>query len=669
MEPHDPKDPHYQQLRKLFLEELKRHSDTLNQTNVSIEDARKALHSVKGSAGLAGEVPLATALSRLERQLRNGDPTVLIRARNLVHSAIAAVEKGLPALRSEWPSPPPDLEPTSITEHVRTTYKSEMRDRLARIDRELTSRHEVGEILANVRRDIHAMKGAAAAANDEVTVWFCHGLEEHVEQSVDVERTLSEIANYRTILASLVVDPARALQRLRGGAGHHPSSSQIPIAPRVPFGQEAPTNHGNDDGMIRIASTALDQLVERLANLSTNSMQLSVRSLAQRTAIGQLHEIRNQLHHALRLIGPPKPWGAPAFALRQIDQAAATATKISNELEASFGNSRVILEQLVSETRGTSEAVQTMGRTPLSWLFERVRHAVYLQSFHMQQEVTVQTKGDELAIDRRVLEQLYDPILQIVRNSLAHGFENPEVRQQANKPAVGTLQLSASLDGNRLTIQIVDDGAGVNLEQVRQRASERNLLPPALLEMTDTSSLLDLLFLPGFSTEQRPDLLAGRGIGLDLALTAVRRLGGTVRIASEPGNGFQSTLEINVGSSVLRVLCVHVGPSVFALPAHHIERVFVPVPEQPLLPLGKVLSLPFSSAPSLGLEIQIQAPTVTKYTLGVDHIGKLEDVTLRPVSSVVRTAGPYLGAVVRPQQQLQLVLDPVVLMDYAKQYF
>src|SRR5262249_33844810 len=147
--------------------------------------------------------------------------------------------------------------------------------------------------------------------------------------------------------------------------------------------------------------------------------------------------------------------------------------------------------------------------------------------------VAVHTHGADEPVDRRLVEALMEPCLQLARNAIAHGIEPSDVRESLGKPPEATLTFSAIRTGSRLSVAIADDGAGVDVSAVRARAVETGVVTEVLAEAADDQTLLELLFLPGFSTRgQSPDLLAGRGIGLDITLASVQRLGGTIRLAS-----------------------------------------------------------------------------------------------------------------------------------------
>src|SRR6202044_2391352 len=183
----------------------------------------------------------------------------------------------------------------------------------------------------------------------------------------------------------------------------------------------------------------------------------------------------------------------------------------------------------------------------------------------------VRRQGGDEAIDRRLAEALVEPCLQLARNSVAHGIEPASSRMLLGKPRMATITLSAQRVGQRLRIIIADDGQGVDVAAVRSRATDTGAVTPALAEAADDNTLLALLFLPGFSPRESSDLLAGRGVGLDTALGPVQRLGGTIRLSSRHGEGFQARIDLPIESGLARVLWVTAGGDEYALLASSVR--------------------------------------------------------------------------------------------------
>jgi two-component system chemotaxis sensor kinase CheA len=202
-------------------------------------------------------------------------------------------------------------------------------------------------------------------------------------------------------------------------------------------------------------------------------------------------------------------------------------------------------------------------------------------------------------------------------------------------------------------------GAGGVDVHVSEEPVERGAVPPDMAELAQEDELLGLLFLPGFTTREDPDLLAGRGVGLDLAQAAVRRLGGAIRLARRPGSGLTATVEVPAERGLVEVVWLRAGDDEFALPVGFTGRVFGSGELERAVPLAACLGLEGRSRPGCGLELVIHG--VQPIHLGVDSIGDMEEANIRPVPALVAAAGPYSGAILRSDGSLRLTLDAALL--------
>ena len=194
---------------------------------------------------------------------------------------------------------------------------------------------------------------------------------------------------------------------------------------------------------------------------------------------------------------------------------------------------------------------------------------------------------------------------------------------------------------------------------LRRLAVERGVLTSEAAAAAGESELLAVLFLPGLTTRQEPDLLAGRGVGLDLAQDVVRRLGGALRIASTHGSGLTATIEVPTERHVVDLLFVRAGGQHFALPVAFAGHVRPARADMPTMHLATCLGLSEQCRAAVDLELVI--PGVEPVAVGLDDVGPIQEARVRPVPPLVLTAGPYLGAVLRSDGSLELVLDAALL--------
>jgi two-component system chemotaxis sensor kinase CheA len=250
--------------------------------------------------------------------------------------------------------------------------------------------------------------------------------------------------------------------------------------------------------------------------------------------------------------------------------------------------------------------------------------------------------------------------LQLTRNAIAHGIEPPDEREAVGKPREATITFSARKEANRLVVTIADDGAGVDVSAVRARAVEAGLVTEVLAEAADDQTLLELLFMPGFSTRaQSPDLLAGRGIGLDITLASVQNLGGSIRLSSRYHHGFEARVEVPIETGLATVLWVSAGGVEHALPVLHAKLVRVnDGPEADRVPhLAACLEPAPTARAAFAVDLDVGVESEGRLSIGVDAVGATEEVLVRELSPLLRGMGPFAGAIVRGDGSLRLALD------------
>jgi two-component system, chemotaxis family, sensor kinase CheA len=647
------------ELRALLILELQKHAKALEAIPPSLATAGRAVHALKGAAGLANERELANALQRLERRFREDDVGAVADAAVLVRTAVERLSSGGSALASVWPVPPDDLTASAVDGAMRAQYTAEVHDHLAGIDAALAAPADNPEAGRMIRRHVHTIKGAASSVGDEVMSWFCHGLEDRLK-AIDptgesATAVFEEMTRWRSVLAALVDDPYAGLQALRT------PKQRASKAPSTHPG--APT----DEATIRVATSSVDRLLDHLVAIGLVRERVSSRVEGAREQSRELRRLRADLADALRMIGPPRPWGAPAAALRRIEWTAKALASLGDELDLAANDLRggdLVLREAVADARTD---VQRMRQTPLRQIFARISTAIEAEARRSGRAVIVRTQGADEAIDRRIAELLVEPCLQLARNAVAHGIETPQVRARNNKPETGTISMSARRTGNRLSIAIEDDGAGVDVAALRERAVEIGAVAPALAEAADDNTLLALLFLPGFSTRETSDLLAGRGIGLDIALSAVQRLGGVIRLSSRRGEGFTARVDITVESGLASVLWVTAGAEQYALPAaqarvvHKVEEGALQTPH-----LAACLETKPTDAAVYAIELDDDEPGKRPVRVGVDEVGRTEELLIRPLSPLLAGIGPFAGAIARGDGSVRLALDVYALAPRAR---
>ncbi|HZN95237.1 MAG TPA: ATP-binding protein, partial [Myxococcales bacterium] len=212
------------------------------------------------------------------------------------------------------------------------------------------------------------------------------------------------------------------------------------------------------------------------------------------------------------------------------------------------------------------DALKSISTLPISTALETLQRAARDAARATGKEAQLSAVGGELMVDRRLLDELRGPLIHLVRNAVDHGLEPPHARERAGKARVGALVIRAELRGNQLTLEVGDDGGGLDHGAIRATAVQRGLLSAAEVEALSPETVEQLIFRPGFSTRKDASDLSGRGVGLDVVATQVRRLGGTVAVKSVAGQGTQIRLVLPSRTGSAPVLPLAVGDALVGLP-------------------------------------------------------------------------------------------------------
>src|SRR5580698_4236940 len=331
-------------------------------------------------------------------------------------------------------------------------------------------------------------------------------------------------------------------------------------------------------------------------------------------------------------------------------------------------------------TADLRESVMKARMQPVSNVFSKFPRIVRDVSQMLGRRVRLQMEGQETELDKSLLEAIKDPLTHAVRNSLDHGIEPPEVREAAGKDGEGTLRLRAVQEGSHVVIEVSDDGAGIGVEKVRAKAVERGLITAERAAHLVERELLQLVFLPGFSTAAAVTNVSGRGVGMDVVRTNVEKIGGKVEIDSRVGKGTTLRLRIPLTLAIIPALIVRSLQQSFALPQGALSELVHVSPEQatttiewiedaPLYRLrGKLLPLVFLERllMPVGSEatrdrdsfIAVLDADGRRFGLVVDGLADPEEIVVKPLSSALKGIGLYSGATVLGSGDLALILDP-----------
>ncbi|ABR48850.1 CheA signal transduction histidine kinase [Alkaliphilus metalliredigens QYMF] len=230
-------------------------------------------------------------------------------------------------------------------------------------------------------------------------------------------------------------------------------------------------------------------------------------------------------------------------------------------------------EHLERITTSLHDAVMKVRMVPIERVFNRFPRMVRDLSKDLGKEISLVLSGEETEVDRTVIDEIGDPLIHLIRNSIDHGIEDPEYRMDIGKSKSGTVKLIAYPDGNSVVIEITDDGQGVNILKVKEKAVERGLVNAEQADLMDDKEAVELLFTAGFSTADKVSDVSGRGVGLDVVKTKIESLGGAIEVDSQKGKGSKFIIRLPLTLAIIQALLVIVGNEKYAIPLSSIKEI------------------------------------------------------------------------------------------------
>jgi len=317
------------------------------------------------------------------------------------------------------------------------------------------------------------------------------------------------------------------------------------------------------------------------------------------------------------------------------------------------------------------DEIMTSRMVPVWQVFDRFPRLVRDAARQLEKRVDFSVEGKEIELDRSMLDEIGDPIVHLLRNSIDHGIETPETRTALGKSPTGRLTLSAMRDRSAVLIRVADDGRGIDRGRVLKRAQEMNLLDPSKAEIAD-EDLLRLISRPGFSTAEKVTDISGRGVGIDAVQNRVRALGGSVEIRSVPGQGTSVTFRLPLTLAILRALLARVGDELYAIPLTHVNETVdfrapdlrtikgreVLVLREEVLPLIRLRSLMrLEAANGRRQQVVILEVGDKKAGLMVDDLAGQQEVVVKQFDTVREGLPLFSGATILGDGAPALIID------------
>jgi two-component system, chemotaxis family, sensor kinase CheA len=403
---------------------------------------------------------------------------------------------------------------------------------------------------------------------------------------------------------------------------------------------------------------------------------------------------------------PPEPAGAEPPSLRSASQSvrvdihkldrlmnvvgelvlirsslAAQADRAKAErADAALGGELQLLSRALERKLAELQAgILEVRMVPLDQVFDKLTRMVRKLAREVGKEIDFVVAGGDVELDKLIVEELSDPLMHLIRNSIDHGIEAPEVRSRVGKPEVGRVKLEAAQRGNHVRIVVEDDGAGLDEERIRQVAVERGLATPEALGSLTRREVLNLVFTPGFSTARQVTALSGRGVGLDVVKTNIAELSGIIDLATTRGLGTRFEITLPVTLAILRALVVSVAARAYAIPLNSVLEILeVRADEVRTLSTREVISLRGATLPLLRLGSFLRLPGAAltsrffvvvvglaqeRLGIAVEELLGQQDIVVKPLGRPLAGVRGIAGATDLGGRRTVLVLDVGAIIE------
>ncbi len=368
------------------------------------------------------------------------------------------------------------------------------------------------------------------------------------------------------------------------------------------------------------------------------------------------------------------------------DEIIHTAQQLHQKLKQQMANSRedVNLQELL--TGQLQEKALRMRMMPISSVFDTFSRPIRDIAVTFGKKVNLKIKGEETELDKKMIEEITDPLMHMLRNSIDHGIEMPDERLKVEKPETGTINLTASYEGGNVLIEISDDGRGVSIEGIKKKALQRKLISKEKLTKMSESEIIDLIFVPGFSTSPIITDISGRGVGMDVVKNnIVGRLNGSIQTKTKEGVGSAFLIRLPLTLGIMRVVSIVISDMIFAISENSISEI-LRIPEAELIDVvnKKAIRLREQIIPAVELQSLLKLPGRRKITKGellilvvfmgneqlgliVDSIIGNDDMVIKPLPTHMQNIQWVSGVTISGKSEVVSILHVPSIIDAANE--
>ncbi len=688
------------QYLEIFIEETKEHLQSLNEHILILEkesdnqdtitEIFRAAHSLKGMAGTMGFTKMQKVTHDLENvfsEIRSGNMKVSSRLVDVLFEGIDLLEALLESIQTT--STEGQIDPTSFIEELDKTLKEGLGDNGV-----------LSDVIEKTLEEDNSKSASEKKDNDDEYEEQISKLiyEEHELAAIDKAHNDNLNVYGLTIYISkdCVLKSARAYLVLRNLEEHGD------IIKSVPSTQDLENEKFNDNFSLVVLSKdkadVIRKAVENITEIEKVFIEMITKSSYELKKMSE--EVKNQKQIETK---------------EQVKKTTAESQKVKDSKKAILNRTvRVDIEKLdvlmnlVSEliiaknglisigdslgrdrtkdgfneqieyleriTTNLHESVMKVRMVPIESVVNRFPRMVRDLSKKLNKSIDLFMSGEDTELDRTVIDEIGDPLMHLLRNSVDHGIEDRAKRVAAGKPEKGTVTLDAYQDGNNVVIEVGDDGGGLNLDKIKAKAVERDIISMEQAEQMLDKDVMELIFRPGFSTADTVTDISGRGVGLDVVKNKISNIGGNIEAKSELGKGSKFTIRLPLTLAIIQTLMVEVGTEKYAIPLGSIQIIEdINASDIKYVQGNKVITLRGNVIPIIMLEeileVSKDEKEATSYTvvivakgdktigLVVDNLIGQQEIVIKSLGKLINNNKIISGATILGDGEVALILD------------
>jgi two-component system, chemotaxis family, sensor kinase CheA len=650
-----------EQYKQLFIEEAKEHIENLTKSMIVLEKEPqnqeivnmlfRSAHTLKGSSGMMGYKDfqeLTHAMEDVFDGMRKGNSpsssviSVLLECVDALSSRLENIQNGATG----------EIEVIPLKEKLHTSSAAQIAPQIEMPKEKTSSSHSAeSKGIEYDENEKEAMKKAESAG----------------EHCYLVDLKFSDDCAFRTIRANMLLDKIGEVAEV---VRTFPNQSEFDEEKLGQGFKMSVTSKFNDEAIRKCTQQVCEVEVIGVATFDPGSIQSKdLKSAASSVEEAKLFaDVRStqtvrvkfdQLDRLMNWVGE--------LVINKIALLQVTTDSRNDGLKR-------ITENIDRLTADLQDLVMQVRMVPVSQIFDRFPRLVRDLSLKKGKKIDLVMQGRDIEVDRTVLDEIGEPLIHLLRNSIDHGIETSEERLNSKKDETGKIRLSAQRNGDHVIIEIEDDGSGIDPEKIRKSALKKGFATEAALEKMSNDQLINMIFLPGFSTAKEITETSGRGVGMDVVKTKIAALGGTVHLDTQVGRGTKTSIKLPLTLAIIQAILVKDTTQTFAIPTSQVSEIVrakksdvkslgqtdaIIVRDRviPVVHLHSMLGFQGTEEEDLELLITYLGDENTKMGLVVDSVLRQQDILVKSLNESLAGIKGISGATILGDGQVVLVLD------------